>query len=59
MMWNGFIWLRIGFIVGCFEHVGEPSDYLTGESLEQLEQLLASHRGLCYRELVFTEIFRV
>ena len=58
-MWNGFIWLRIGSIVSCFEHVSEPLGYVTGESLEPLEKLLASQRGLCYRELVITEIFRV
>jgi len=37
MVWNGFIWLRIGSIVSCSEHMSEPSDYITGDSLEQLE----------------------
>jgi hypothetical protein len=57
MVWNGFIWLKIGSII--IEHVSELSDYKIGESFEQLEELLASQRGLCYRELVITEIFCV
>jgi hypothetical protein len=33
--------------------------YVNSESLEQLEQQLASQEGLHYRELVITEIVRV
>jgi hypothetical protein len=46
MVWNGFIWLRIGSIVSCFEYVSEPLDYKAGESLEPLEQIWL-HREDC------------
>jgi hypothetical protein len=51
-VWTGFIWFRMGLMVGSCEYGNEPSGSIEGEEFYYLSVILAFQEGLCTMQIV-------